>query len=617
MPDLFLVGETIDAATAHRLARADELIQIIRGVYLAAAADADEVLATHAVRIAHFLYPTAYLSSASAIRLGPSPDGRLFLSGRRNQRTRLRLLDIVQVRAPPRPSLDRALVGDSLGELSIMVSSPEQRMLEAFRARSEQAGAIDETMRRDTADRLIAEYGSAEAAADVLWKLARINDWIGEGAAAERYLRGTARPPVAAANRAALSLLVAWHGRVMGALAHDGHEWHWSPARHRTPPLIRETVPGTLPPFIESLLPEGWLAQVLRNEDERSALRSGRRYMSNITIAADKAELASLPVDRLQGRLADHSREGVFRGRYEGPDRGTLDTSFEANLARIFEAKTTPRLSGVQIKAPMNLDMDGRLRAAVDLPFTHILKPAGTAGFEQMPIVEWTCLELGRLAGFVVPATALVRMPDAMPPALLVERFDIREDENDHRCLALEDFCSVLGVPAEDKYKGTIERMAKALRGLSTDPDEDLERLYERALFAWLIADGDMHLKNVALLKVAKPEARRFETVRMTPLYDTLTTRVFPGLRHDRMALRLAGKDDRLKPADFALLARTIGLPARRGSSIVKTMSATLAKAAGTLRPPALARQSKGATDVVEEVKALVFARCAAFLNEA
>ncbi|TCU38490.1 hypothetical protein EV129_10493 [Rhizobium azibense] len=44
----------------------------------------------HAVRIARYLYPHAYLSAASAVLLGPTRDGRLFLSGRRIQRTRLR-----------------------------------------------------------------------------------------------------------------------------------------------------------------------------------------------------------------------------------------------------------------------------------------------------------------------------------------------------------------------------------------------------------------------------------------------------------------------------------------------------------------------------------------------
>ena len=67
--------------------------------------------------------------------------------------------------------------------------------------------------------------------------------------------------------------------------------------------------------------------------------------------------------------------------------------------------------------------------------------------------------------------------------------------------------------------------------------------IVKRALFAWLIADGDMHLKNMALLKIAEPGERQFRSVRMAPLYDAVTTRVFPKLKHDRMALKLNGKE--------------------------------------------------------------------------
>lgn len=76
--------------------------------------------------------------------------------------------------------------------------------------------------------------------------------------------------------------------------------------------------------------------------------------------------------------------------------------------------------------------------------------------------------------------------------------------------MALADFCSILSVPADNKYKGTIERMARSLPSLSTSPSQDLATSFARALFAWFIVDGDMHLKNVAVLKTALPGARGF-----------------------------------------------------------------------------------------------------------
>ena len=80
----------------------------MRGIYIASEDDADAVLFDHALRIAAYLYPSTYLCGASAERLAPTPDRRLFLSGRRNARTRLHSLEIVQTRAPNAPETETA-----------------------------------------------------------------------------------------------------------------------------------------------------------------------------------------------------------------------------------------------------------------------------------------------------------------------------------------------------------------------------------------------------------------------------------------------------------------------------------------------------------------------------
>lgn len=613
---IHLVGETIDAKQAHLRAQAGDLIQLVRGVYVAHDVDIDRTILAHAVRIAHYLYPSAYLSSASAFLLAPTEDGRLFISGKRNQRTRLRTLEIVQNQAPEHPSTALAVIGDDLGELRLQVSSPRQRFLEAFRLRSEHASAITADMRRQMAERLIEEHGSPKAVADAVWALARENGWYREGEGVERFLLAqpsTAKPPT---NQAALDLLVAWHGDPLGQLTHDGFEWRWKPRKRSGPVLVRETTPGKLPGFVESLLPEGWLAQILHDRDEREALRHGRRYMSNITIVESRAELAELPADVLTTPLSAFTEAGRFTGQYAGPERGEIEETFEQNLARVFSRAETPRLSGVQIKAPMSLLADGSLVPAIDQPFTHILKPAGTAGFETLPIVEWLCLELGRIAGFDVPDVALIEMPDGMRPALLVERFDIRRGNDDKRRLALEDFCSILDLPASAKYDGTIERMAKGLRPLTTDSADDLNILFRRAVFAWLIADGDMHLKNLAILKIAQPGAKAFTSVRFAPLYDAVTTRIFPGLAIDRMALKLNGKDDRLKVKDFLTLARTIGLAAGQTESAIRTLATTLLEHEYRIKLPAFAIQSEADAAVRDQVITIVQERSASFLRQ-
>ena len=581
---LHLVGETIDKARSHYLAETGKLVQLMRGIYVDAADDIDAAVLKHAVRIAKYLYPRAYLSGASAAFLTPTRDGRIFLSGRRIQRTRIRGLEIIQNEAPKHPSIGEAVIDDGMGEFRINVSSIRQRFLEAFRMRSEHAAAIDEDMREAIAARLIEEYGSPQAAANAAWALARENEWQREGELAERFL--LRRPAVEPAkNLAALDLIVAWHGAPIGHLTHDGFEWRWKPMEGGGPPLIRQTTPGKLPPFIVSLLPEGWLEKILKDNDERAMLRSGKRYMSNITIVERQSELAGLPPDVLLTRLEKYTKDGAFTGRYAGPGRGDIEKSFEQILAQIYERVDTPRLSGVQIKAPMYLDADGTLSPSTGTPFTHILKPAGTSGYEGLPIAEWLAMALGRAGGFAVPVTALA-MPSGMPPALVVERFDIRESLTDRRMLALEDFCSVLDLSTEAKYSGSMEQVARAVRPLSTAPQEDVSFIFKRALFAWLIADGDMHLKNMALLKIAEPGDAKFRSVRVAPLYDAVTTRVFPRLEKDRLALKLNGKDDNLRRGDFRAFASTAGLKAADADAAIDQMLRQLTDAVGRVALP-------------------------------
>jgi serine/threonine-protein kinase HipA len=584
----------------------------MRGIYVDAGDDIDATVLKHAVRIAKYLYPRAYLSAASAVLLGPTRDGRLFLSGRRNRRTRIRALEMVQNEVPKHPSLVAAVVDDGMGEFRIDVSSVRQRFLEAFRQRSEHATSIDEAMREAIAARLIKEFGSPKVAADAVWTLARENEWYREGEHAERFLLRS--PATAAArNEAAFDLIVAWHGVPIGNLVHDGVEWRWTPAPDSGPPVVRQPTPGKLPPFIVSLLPEGWLEAVLKDRDERAKLRSGRRYMSNIAIVARESELAALPPELLLTRLDRYAAKGVFTGAYAGPGRGDIEANFAENLAKIYERADTPRLSGIQIKAPMYLDTDGTLSPSTGKPFTHILKPAGTSGFESLPVIEWTALELGRAAGFSVPQAALVAMPDGMPPALLVERFDIRESVEDKRLIALEDFCSVLDLPTEAKYDGTMERVAKAVRQLSTAAEEDVLIVLRRALFAWLIADGDMHLKNLALLKIAEPGDEQFRSVRMAPLYDAVTTRVFPRLQRDRMALKLNGRDDRLHRTDFRSLASTAALKAADADAAINDMIQRMKEATGRISMPEVSGSRTETRTIIAKMLEIVRTRMESF----
>ncbi len=568
---LHLVGETIDKHRAQYGVETGRLVRIMRGIYIASEDDADAVLFDHALRIAAYLYPNTYLCGPSADLLAPAPDRRLFLSGRRSARTRLRTLEIVQTRAPDAPETETAQMTDPLGDLRVQRSTLRFRYLESFRRRSEAGAAMPIDMQADIAARLVKSADDTKTVIMECWRLAEANGWRVEAGRAEAFIA----TPLREVQPQGKALHVGWHGEEIGVLSHDGSGWRWEQTAAGGATPVRTGAPGRLPPFIESLLPEGWLERVLKPQSEPQLISGGKRYMSNIVISGNADELRTLPEDMLEGRLEAYTREGAFAGAYAGP-APAFDETLEDRVAALFTSDAMPRLSGVQIKAPMNLSHDGVLRPAEGLVFTHILKPSPGAGFEDLPLVEAACLAAAQACGFETAAHAMVSMPGNLPDALLVERFDIRRDRNDRRKIALEDMASVRGVAPSEKYEGSIEQAARALRSVSSDAEADTALLLGRAALAWLIADGDCHLKNLAVLRVASDGAGNFISVRLAPVYDAVTTRVFPGLENDHLALSLAGKRNRLSSRDFVRAGVTMGMHAGTARDIIASLCGNL-----------------------------------------
>ena len=568
---LHLVGETIDKHRAQYGMETGRLVQIMRGIYIASEDDADAVLFDHALRIAAYLYPRTYLCGPSAERLTPTPDRHLFLSGRRNARTRLRTLEIVQTRAPDAPETETAQTTDPMSNLRVRRSTLRFRYLESFRRRSEAGAEMPIDMQADIAARLVWNAGGKKTAIMECWRLAEANGWRAEAGRAEAFIA----TPLREAPPRGKALHVGWHGEKIGVLSHDGSGWRWEQTATEDATPVRTGAPGRLPPFIESLLPEGWLERVLKPKSELELISSGKRYMSNIVISEDADDLRTLPADMLEGRLEAYTKEGAFAGGYAGP-APVFDETLEDRMSALFASDETPRLSRVQIKAPMNLSHAGVLRPAGELAFTHILKPSPGAGFEDLPLVEAACLAAARACGFETVAHAMISMPGNLPDALLVERFDIRRDRNDRRKVAMEDMASVRDAAPSEKYEGSIEQAARALRSVSSDTEADVAVLLGRAVLAWLIADGVCHLKNLAVLRVASDGAKNFTSVRLAPIYDAVTTRVLPGLESDHLALSLAGKRNRLSSRDFVRAGVTMGMNAGEARDIVASLCGCL-----------------------------------------
>lgn len=161
--------------------------------------------------------------------------------------------------------------------------------------------------------------------------------------------------------------------------------------------------------------------------------------------------------------------------------------------------------------------------------------------YPGLAAVEYWCLEVARRAG--LPVTEAQLSDDGR--LLAVRRFDGIPGAR----LGFEDFCSLNGKPAREKYDGSVEtallrRMAEFSR--PAERDGNLCALYLLNAVNMGLRNGDAHLKNFALLY---PDADQ-GPFNLAPAFDLVTTRTW--LDNDVPALTLEGK--KLWPDRSALL---------------------------------------------------------------
>lgn len=189
---------------------------------------------------------------------------------------------------------------------------------------------------------------------------------------------------------------------------------------------------------------------------------------------------------------------------------------------------------------------------------SYILKP-DTGIYPDLPVNEQLCSQLAQLVGITVPPSGLLRLRDGSL-AFLSRRFD-RTDSGEK--VAVEDFCQLAEKLPREKYQGSTELCAKLIAKYSTQPAVDGAQLFRLFLFSWWIGNGDLHLKNLSLLRLG---GRTY----MAPAYDLVSTAiVIPG---DLQALTLAGKKSNFTAEDWLDLASRCRVPERVVAVEVRSM---------------------------------------------
>jgi serine/threonine-protein kinase HipA len=205
-------------------------------------------------------------------------------------------------------------------------------------------------------------------------------------------------------------------------------------------------------------------------------------------------------------------------------------------------------ISGVQPK--LSVRLEGERLVPVTRDGQYILKPE-PAEFAELPQNEYLCMAMGRRFGLRTAACILLELADGAP-CYVVKRFDRFTRGRRLEKLRCEDMHQVLGGP--DKYAGSHEQMAAAVRAHCTFAPLELQRLFEVTLFNFAVGNGDAHRKNFSLLTAEQG------TVALSPLYDIVSSRLALPAESDELALSLNGKRNRVKREDFLAFAQHCGI---------------------------------------------------------
>ena len=262
-------------------------------------------------------------------------------------------------------------------------------------------------------------------------------------------------------------------------------------------------------------------------------------------------------------------------------------------------------LAGAQDKLPVVFDGE-RIGLPLDgTPSSHILKTAIHA-VEDSVINEGFCMALAE-AMQLKPAKARIHVV-LDRPFLLVERYDRVVIAPGHRQrLHQEDFCQALGVVPEMKYQNEggpdLTQCFDLVRRATRPSALQVLRLFDYVIFNALIGNHDAHAKNFSLLYSGK-------TPVLAPLYDTLSTAVYPTLT-PKMAMKIGSKYkfSEVQARHWDQFAEAAGLAKAQAKRRVLSLAKSLPASARKLQSEP--GHNFAGNGVVERINALIEQRCA------
>lgn len=208
-------------------------------------------------------------------------------------------------------------------------------------------------------------------------------------------------------------------------------------------------------------------------------------------------------------------------------------------------------VTGIQPKLSLDFIKDTGNKyhlTIVGLLGKFILKPPFDL-YPEMPELEDATMHMAESIKIKTAEHTLIRLKSG-ELAYLSKRFDrIKKDK-----LHIEDMAQLTETLAENKYRGSMERVGKVILKYSDYPGIDVIRFFELTLFSFISGNSDMHLKNFSLIRNEDDE------IVLAPAYDLLATKLLLTADKEDLALTLNGKKNNLIRKDFDLFADNLGI---------------------------------------------------------
>lgn len=237
----------------------------------------------------------------------------------------------------------------------------------------------------------------------------------------------------------------------------------------------------------------------------------------------------------------------------------------EAAALSITVPGVQPKLSLGWIKTALENGHQGRLTIMDALEGNYILKPQN-AQYPQMPENEHLSMKLAALFRIDIAPVNMIRLASG-ELCYITKRIDRNQNGSKNHMI---DFLQILEL--EDKYKGSMERLGKAIGELSANILLDKLRFFELTVFNYVIGNNDMHLKNFSMWLTEMGWT-------LSPAYDLLNVKLILPQDTEDMALLLGGKKMNFNKGYFDRFGNVLNLNERQINAVYKRLKNWLPKA--------------------------------------